>query len=116
MQEFVYLLRLADYEDLLAQVARSLAVTEVPHYLRVSTLAPLSTFGYYPNSEGAILAWTEAGLCMGVPEDLSVPRAFIPWQNIAYVADGDLMKDFSDFRALPNNAEVTFEEFRNRTA
>ena len=116
MQEFVYLLRLADCEELLAQVARFLVVSEVPNYLRVATLAPLSTFGYHESSEGAILAWSEAGLCMGVPEDLSVPRAFIPWQNIAYVADGDLMKDYSDFRAVPENAEVGFEEFRSRAS
>lgn len=112
MQEFVYLLRLAESEPLLAQVARFLSLKEVPHYVRVATLAPLSTFGYMDGSEGSILAWTEAGLSMGVPEDATVPRSFIPWQNIAYVADGDLMKEFADFRAIPDNANVPFEDFR----
>ena len=115
MQEFVYLLKVADVEQVLDQVARFLGLTEVPQYVRVATLAPLSTFGYHEGSEGAVLAWTEGGLCMGVPDDLSVPRAFIPWQNISYVADGDLLKDFADFRAIIGNSEVSFEEFRTRT-
>lgn len=114
MNEFVYMLRVAENEALLASLAKALTLKEFPHYVRVATLAPLSTFGYLAGMEAAILSWTDAGLSIGLPEDVSVPRAFIPWQNISYVAEGDLMKEFQDFRSLPENADVPFEEFRRR--
>lgn len=109
MNELVYLLRVADDEALLAQVAKHLMLREVPEYVRVATLAPFSNFGYPPEAEGALLGWTAAGLVIGIPDNTSIPRAFLPWQNIAYVADGDLMKEYSDY--LAQNPQGSLQEF-----
>jgi hypothetical protein len=89
MNELVYLMRVAEDDELFEKIAVHLQVKEIPHWVRVSTLAPLSTFGYGPGAEGAILTWTDAGITYGLVEDPTVPRVFVPWQNIAYIAEGD---------------------------
>ncbi len=101
MNELVYLMRIADDDQLFEKIAIHLQVTEIPHWVRVSTIAPLSTYGYGPGAEGALLAWTDAGITFGLPDDPSVPRAFVPWQNIAYVAEGDsIIEDMSAQESL----------------
>lgn len=57
-------------------------------HVRVATLAPLSNFGYPPGAEGAVLDVNDNGLVFGVDGDDNVPRAFVPWQNVSYLADG----------------------------
>ena len=116
MQEMVYLLRVPQQPALLALIVRALSLAENPQWLRVATLAPLSNFGYLENHEGHIISWTAEGIGMGVPDDLSVPRSFIPWQNIAYVAEGDLIRDFSEFRMLTGKGNASLLEYYNQPA
>lgn len=89
MNELVYLMRVAEEESVFEKIAAHLHVTEIPHWVRVATLAPLSTYGFGPGTEGALLGWNDAGITFGLPDDPSVPRSFVPWQNIAYIAEGD---------------------------
>ena len=110
MQEFAYLLCVNENEELLIQVARHLNLSEAPRCLRVGTISPLNTFGYAPQAEASVLTWGEKGLTLGVAEDPSVPRIFVPWHNIAYVADGDFLREFTEFRN--ENPEATIEDFR----
>lgn len=109
MAENVYLLKLADDAKLVQTVLQRLCLKDAPYYLRVATLAPISNFGYPETAEGSVLAWSDVGLTFGVPDDPNIPRSFIPAQNIAYIADGDLMKDWADFQAA--NPGSTWEAF-----
>jgi hypothetical protein len=114
VKELVYLLRVPEHPALLTQIARALSLSEAPNWVMVSTLAPLSNFGYLEGHEASILSWTAEGIGMGLPESTLVPRSFIPWQNIAYIAEGDLLKDYNDFRALPGNSEATLVDFHRQ--
>lgn len=107
--ENVYLLKLGEDPNLIKAVLQRLCLKDAPYYVRVATLAPISNFGYPESAEGALLAWTSEGITFGVPTDAHIPRSFIPWQNVAYVADGDMMKDYSDFRA--EYPDASWEEF-----
>ena len=86
MQELVYLLKVGDGAKL--EVARRFGLGGAPSHVRVSTLAPLSAYGYPAGAEGTLLAISADGLTVGVEGNTGVPRAFVPWQNIAYLADG----------------------------
>ena len=39
------------------------------------------------------MAWTDSGITYGVAGDPNVPRTFVPWQNIAFIAEGDIVID-----------------------
>lgn len=91
LTELVYLFRVAEDEELLQALCERLLLEVAPEWLSVSTLAPLTNFGYSEGVVGALLALHEAGLTYGCEKDPSVPRVFVPWQNIAYLADGDAM-------------------------
>lgn len=87
MQEIVYLLKVPEEESLQNEIGDLLRSGFVPNYVRLSTLAPLSNYGYPPGAEGAILAMDERGLVVGVVDDNHVPRSFVPWSNVAYLAE-----------------------------
>ena len=91
LTELIYLFRVADDEELLGAVCERLMLEEAPEWLSVSTLAPLTNFGYSEGVVGAVLALHDSGLTYGCEKDPSVPRVFVPWQNVAYVASGDAM-------------------------
>ncbi len=93
MNELIYLMRVAESEALFERLAEVLLVEEIPHFIRLATIAPLSNFGYKPDTEGTILALNEFGIVFGDPADTSVPKAFVPWQNVAYLAEGDSLKE-----------------------
>lgn len=83
-------------EEYLLKVAKSAAkdtkklldLSEVPAHVRISTLAPLSNWGYPPGTEGAVLRVDDRGLVIGADGREDVPRDFVPWQNVSYVSDG----------------------------
>ncbi len=112
MNELVYLMRVAEDEELFDKIATHLQVAEIPHWIRVSTLAPLSTYGFAPGAEGALLRWSNAGITFGLPDDPNVPRAFVPWQNIAYIAEGDtVIQELSQQKAFDSeDADSAAEE------
>jgi hypothetical protein len=91
MPDLVYLLRVPDLHEVHVEVSSRLHLAEAPDYIRLATLAPLSNWGYPEGAEGAVLSIDDRGVVVGMAEDPSVPRAFVPWQNIAYVADGTLL-------------------------
>ncbi len=87
MQELMYLLKVPQEQVLQEVLQDLLATTTPPAYVRLSTMAPLSNWGYPPDSEGAILAVSDSGVVVGVDGVPSVPRTFVPWQNISYLAE-----------------------------
>lgn len=91
LTELVYLFRVAEDEELIGGLCDRLLLDEAPEWLCVSTLAPLTNFGYAEGVVGAVLALQEGGLTYGCEKDPLVPRVFVPWQNIAYIAHGDAM-------------------------
>lgn len=95
MQELMYLLRVND-EGVQEELQDLLAATHPPHYVRLSTMAPLSNWGYPADAEGALLSVTEAGVVVGVEGETTAPRAFVPWQNIAYLAESGGLEARSD--------------------
>lgn len=95
MQELMYLLKVGETEGLGKLLMDKLMMTEPPLWVRLATLAPLSNFGYPPGSEGAIIWMNNAGVVVGVDEDPVVPRQFVPWQNVAYLADGNLAQELA---------------------
>lgn len=84
--ENVYLLRVG--KNAAAGVQKRLALGAGPSHVRVATLAPLSNYGYPPGAEGSVLEVNDHGLVFGAEDEGTVPRAFVPWQNVSYVADG----------------------------
>jgi hypothetical protein len=84
MQE--YLLKVS--ESAAKDIASWLNLKSPPAYVRLSTLAPLSNYGYPPNSEGAVLKLSEHGLVTGQAGGDDAPHDFVPWQNVAYISDG----------------------------
>lgn len=86
MAENVYLLKVG--KNAAGEVDKRLGTDSTPSHIRLSTLAPLSNYGYPPGAEGAVLGVTGDGLIVGAEDDAAVPRAFVPWQNVSYVADG----------------------------
>lgn len=71
--------------------AKWLALTVAPSHVRLSTLAPLSNYGYPEGTEGALLRINDAGLVIGADGREDVPRDFVPWQNVSYISDGSLL-------------------------
>ena len=86
MAENVYLLKVAN--NAAGEVDKRLGTSSTPSHVRVSTLAPLSNYGYPPGAEGSVLGVGPEGLIVGAEDDDNVPRAFVPWQNVSYIADG----------------------------
>lgn len=91
MEELVYLLKVANGAQ--QEVARRLVLDTSPAYVRVATLVALSNYGYPADAEGGLLGISEEGIVVGVDGRPEVPRAFVPWQNVAYLADGADLAD-----------------------
>lgn len=86
MAENVYLLKVSS--GVAGDVKSRLDAKKDLSHVRVATLAPLSNYGYPPGAEGSLLKVSGDGLVFGVEGNDDVPRAFVPWQNVSYVADG----------------------------
>src|SRR5262245_32950649 len=84
MQE--YLLKVGKNAE--QEIQQWLALDAPPSHVRLSTLAPLSNYGYPPGSEGAILKVTQHGVVTGQAAGDEAPHDFVPWQNVAYLSDG----------------------------
>lgn len=85
MQE--YLLKVTD--QVTSDIVKWLMLKAPPTHVRVSTLAPLSNYGYPSGADAALLHISELGIVTGQAggED-KAPHDFVPWQNIAYMSDG----------------------------
>ena len=93
MQE--YLLKVT--EAVAGDVTKYLKLKAPATHVRVSTLAPLSNYGYPSGADAALLHISELGIVTGQAggED-KAPHDFVPWQNIAYMSDGSgLAKDMT---------------------
>lgn len=88
MEELVYLFKVANDAQVQDAVAKRLDLAEAPSHVRIATLAKLSNYGYPADAEGELLFVDSDGIVFGVDENPDVPRAFVPWSNIAYMADG----------------------------
>ena len=87
MEELLYLLKVAGEKDVQSGVAKRLGAKKAPSHVRVSTIAPLSNYGFPDGAEGAVLGVSGEGLVIGAEEN-GAPAMFVPWQNVAYMADG----------------------------
>ncbi len=87
MQELMYLLKVPQDQILQEVLQDLLACAAPPPYVRLSTMAPLSNWGYQADSVGALLAVSDSGVVVGVEGADNVPRTFVPWQNISYLAE-----------------------------
>ena len=81
-----YLLKVAKSAE--KDAAKFLMLTAAPSHLRLSTLAPLSNYGYPAGAEGAVLRLNDSGIVVGADGREDVPRDFVPWQNVSYISDG----------------------------
>ncbi|MBI3181850.1 MAG: hypothetical protein HYZ28_06875 [Myxococcales bacterium] len=86
MAENMYLLKVTN--DVASWVSRRLMMSKAPSHVRLATEMQLSNYGYPPNAVGALLQVNEDGLVVGVEGKEDVPRAFVPWSNVGYLADG----------------------------
>jgi hypothetical protein len=102
MQQQEYIVRIAKEAE--KDVAKWLHVPEAPQYVRVSTIAPLSNWGYPPGTEGFVLRISDQGLVMGCEGRNDVPHDFVPWQNIAYISDGTELVKQQQAKAQQNAA------------
>lgn len=85
MDELYYLLKVgSDAKD---TVAKRLRMKKAPSYVRLSTLAPLSNYGFPAGSEGAVVDIGAEGVVLGA-DGAEAPAMLVPWQNVAYLADG----------------------------
>jgi hypothetical protein len=84
-----YLLKVAKAAE--KDTAKWLTLSNSPSHVRLSTLAPLSNYGYPPDAEGALLKLSDMGLVVGAEGREDVPRDFVPWQNVSYISDGTLL-------------------------
>jgi hypothetical protein len=87
MEEILYVLRVGGEKDVQKGVAERLGKKKAPSHVRVSTLAPLSNHGFPQGAEGALIGIGKDGLIVGVEGDGDAPSLFVPWQNVAYLAD-----------------------------
>ncbi len=74
-------------------VTKHLLLSKAPGYVRLATLAPLSSYGYPAGVEGALLKVGDRGLVVGAEDREDVPRDFIPWQNVSYISDGTMLAE-----------------------
>jgi hypothetical protein len=88
VEELLYLLRVGGEKDVQKGVAERLNLKKAPSHVRLSTLAPLSNWGFKAGAEGAVLAIGKDGLTLGTEGNGDSPSMFVPWQNVAYMADG----------------------------
>ena len=87
MQELVYLLKVGANAQ--KEVANRLMTKKAPSHVRLSTMGPLSNYGFPQGAEGALLGMVDGGLCVGGEGGGGeAPTAFVPWQNVVYMADG----------------------------
>lgn len=91
MEELIYLLKVA--ADAQQGVVQRLELSAPPTHVRVATLTKLSNYGYPADAEGCLLRVDDEGIVVGVDGQPEVPRAFVPWSNIAYLADGAGLAD-----------------------
>ena len=96
MQEIVYLLKIPEDEDLQNQLGELLGAAYIPEYVRLSTLAPLSNYGYPVGAEGSLIGVSDRGVVIGVADDPAVPRSLVPWSNISYLAESAGLENQSE--------------------
>lgn len=89
LPEIVYLMAVA--EAARQALRLRLLMDEDPSHVRLATLAPLSNYGFGPETTATVLALHDQGFVYGDPNNQDVPRVFVPWTNVAYIADGSAL-------------------------
>ncbi len=89
MEQQVYMLEVAREEELVAAVRQYLGLEgENPVHIRLATNSPLTNRGWPSTASGYLLRLDERGAVVGTAGNDAVPRMLVPWQNIAYLAEG----------------------------
>lgn len=88
MEELVYLLKVGGTVNTQQKMATMLHRQKSPSHVRLSTIAPLSNFGFPDGAEGAIIGVSDGGVAIGVEGNGDAPTLYVPWQNVSYLADG----------------------------
>lgn len=88
MEYSIYALRVASQADVLQSVADYLGHQNSPQSVRLATLIPISNQGWPSEAVGCLLRLDVRGALVGAEEPEGVPRLLVPWDNIAYLADG----------------------------
>lgn len=88
MDYSIYALRVASAPETKQAVADYLGHAQAPQSVRVATLIPISNQGWPSDAIGSLLRLDQRGALVGAEEPAGVPQLLIPWQNIAYLADG----------------------------
>lgn len=88
MDYSIYALRVAANPEVKESVADHLGHDESPQSVRLATLIPISNQGWSNEAIGALLRLDDRGALVGAESPEGVPRLLVPWDNIAYLADG----------------------------
>jgi hypothetical protein len=89
VEQQVYMLELAPDEALIDSVRQHLALEgETPQHVRLATNSPLTNRGWPASASGYLLRLDGRGAVVGTAGNNAVPRMLVPWQNIAYLAEG----------------------------
>ncbi len=88
MDYSIYALRTGRNPQLQVDLADYLGVEKAPQSVRLATLIPISNQGYPADSVGGLLRLDQRGALVGVDGNPEVPKLLVPWQNIAYLAEG----------------------------
>lgn len=88
MDYSIYALRVGTNQAVRDSVADYLGHTDPPQSVRVATVIPISNQGWPSDAIGSLLRLDERGALVGAEEPEGVPMLLIPWDNVAYLADG----------------------------
>lgn len=88
MEYSIYALRVASQAEVQQSVADYLGHQQSPQSVRLATLIPISNQGWTPDAVGSLLRLDSRGALVGAEEPEGIPRLLVPWDNIAYLADG----------------------------
>lgn len=88
MDYSIYALRVSSDPEVAQAVADYLGHAQSPQSVRLATLIPISNQGWPSDAIGGLLRLDARGALVGAEEPVGVPRLLVPWDNIAYLADG----------------------------
>ena len=88
MDYSIYALRVGSHQAVRQSVAEYLGHAQPPQSVRVATVVPISNQGWPSEAIGTLLRLDERGVLVGAEQPEGVPQLLIPWDNVAYLADG----------------------------
>jgi hypothetical protein len=88
MDYSIYALRVGSDPDVTLAVAEHLGHETSPQSVRLATIIPISNQGWPAEAVGTLLRLDDRGALIGAEEPEGVPRLLVPWDCVAYLADG----------------------------